>query len=100
MQRLACLPANHDYFIKRNFYYLSSIAIVSKRRRDHLKTTREASIALFKKRRSEASLYPTLDHCKIDDNKLSTTNTSNTKDDSRTWFWNKSVNESDLDSKK
>ena len=73
--------------------------MVSKRRRDHLKAAREASFASFKKRRSEASSFPTLDQCEIDDNKLSTTDTSDTEDDSRTWFWNESANESDSDSK-
>ncbi len=72
--------------------------MVSKRRRDYLKAAREASIASFKKRRSEASSFPTLDQCEIDDNKLSTTDTSDTEDDSRTWFWNESANESNSDS--
>ncbi len=71
--------------------------MVSKRRRDHLKAAREASVASFKKRRSEASSLPTLDQCEIDDNKLSTTNTSDTEDDSQTWFWNESANETDSD---
>ena len=53
---------------------------------------------LFKKRRSKASLFPTLDQCKIDNNKLNITDTSDMEDDSQTWFWNKSVNETDLDS--
>ena len=34
----------------------------------------------------------------IDDNKLNTTDTSDTEGDSGTWFWNESVNESDSDS--
>ena len=72
--------------------------MVSKRRRDHLKAAREASVASFKKRRSEASSLPTLDQCETDDNKLSTTDTSDTEDDSRTWFWNESANETDSDS--
>ena len=72
--------------------------MVSKRRRDHLKTAREASVASFKKRRSEASSFPTFDQCEIDDSKLSTADTSDTEDDSQTWFWNESANESDSDS--
>ena len=72
--------------------------MVSKRRRDHSKAAREASVASFKKRRSEASSLLTSDQCEIDDNKLSTSDTSDTEDDSRTWFWNESANESDSDS--
>lgn len=72
--------------------------MVSKRRRDVLKAAREASVASCKKRRSEASSFPTFDQCEIDDSKLSTTDTSDTKDDSQTWFWNESANESDSDS--
>lgn len=55
---------------------------------------------MFKKRRSGASSFSTLDYYKIDENKLNTTNTSNTTDDSQTWFWNKSTNKSDSDSEK
>ena len=84
LQKPARLPANHDHFIERNSHYLSSVAMVSKRRCDHLKAAREASVASFKKRRFEASSFPTLDQCEIDDNKLSTTDTSDTEDDSRT----------------
>ena len=72
--------------------------MVLKRRCDHLKAAREASVASFKKRRSEASSLPTLDQCEIDDNKLSTIDTSDTEDDSRTWFWNESANKTDSDS--
>ena len=72
--------------------------MVSKRRCDHLKAAREASVTSFKKRRSEASLLSTSDQREIDVNKLSTTNTSNTEGDSGTWFWNENANESDSDS--
>ena len=98
MQRPARPLANHHHFIDCNSHYLSSVAIVSKRRRDHLKAAREAAVASFKKRRSEASSLPTLDQCEIDDKKLSTTDTSDTEDNSRTWFWNESVNETDSNS--
>ncbi len=67
--------------------------------RKYLKAAREAFVALFKKKRSEASSFPILDQCKINDNKLSTTTISNTEDDFRTCFCNKSANKSDLDSK-
>ena len=93
-----CAPANHHHFIECNLHYLSSIAMVSKRRRDHLKAAREASVASFKKRRSEAGSLLTLNQCEIDDKKLSTSDTSDTEDDPRTWFWNESANESDSDS--
>ena len=36
-----------------------------------------------------------LSNSEIDDNKLSTTDTSDTEGDSGTWFWNESANESD-----
>ena len=39
-------------------------------------------------------------HLKIDENKLSTIDISNTEDESETWFWNKSANKSNLDIKK
>ena len=82
LPRPACLPANLDHFIEYNSYYFSFVAMVSKRYHDYLKTAREASVLSFKKKRSEASLFSTLDHCKIDDNKLSITDTSNTENDS------------------
>ena len=68
--------------------------MVSKRRRHHLKASREASVTSFKKRRSEASSLSTSDQREIDDNKLSTTNTSDTEGDSGTWFWNESDSDS------
>ena len=72
--------------------------MVLKRWRDHLKTTIKTSVTLFKIRRSEASSFSTLDHCEIDDNKLSKTNTRDTEDHPWAWFWNKSANESDSNS--
>ena len=95
-----CAFANYHYFIDCNSHYLSSIAMVSKHCCDNLKAVLEAFVASFKKRRSEASSLPTSDPCKINDNTLSTMNTSNTEDDFQTWFWNKSANETDSDSKK
>lgn len=71
--------------------------MISKHQRNHSKAARKAFIAQFKKKRSEASLFLIINQCKIDDNKFSTTNTSNRKDNSRTWLWNKSANESNLD---
>ena len=75
--------------------------MASKRRRNHLKAAREASVASFKKRRFEASSLSNSGQREIDDNKLSTTDTSNTSDSSDTegepgtWFWNESANKSD-----
>lgn len=100
LQRPACLPANYDHFIERDDYNLSSVAMVLKHWHDHLKTARKGFVTLFKKRKSEANSFLTLDYCKIDYNKLSTTNTSNMKNDFQTWFGNKSTNRSKLDSKK
>lgn len=41
-----------------------------------------------------------MDQYKIKNNKLNITNTSNTENDFRTWFWNKSANKSNLNLKK
>lgn len=76
--------------------------MASKRHRNHLKAAREASVASFKKRKLEASSLSNSGQRKIDDNKLNTIDTSNTRDSSDTegepgtWFWN----ESDSDSEK
>ena len=86
LQKSTYLSANHNQFIECNFYYLSSIIMISKCQHIYLKAASKVSIILFIKRRSEASLFSTLYQCKINDNKLSTTNTSNTKDDFQTLF--------------
>lgn len=88
---------NYHHFIDYNSHYFNSVAMVSKHHRNYLKVTQKAFIILFQKRRSEASLFPTLYQCQIDDNKLSTTNMTNTKDDSQTRFQNESANEIDSD---
>lgn len=72
--------------------------MVLKRCCDQLKAAWEAFVLLFNKKRSETSSFPILDQCKIDDNKFSTTVTSNKEDDSQIWFQNESINEIDLDS--
>lgn len=75
----------------------------SKRRREQWKSARAASLEVFKKRRLEASLLPNSAQLRIDDRKLSTADTTNTDDtddmdnESGTWFWNKSANETDSD---
>lgn len=68
----------------------------SKRRLDQLKSARAAAVQACKKRKSEASSVLNA-HPEIVDDKLSTTDTSNTEDESGTWFWNESANESDPD---
>ena len=55
---------------------------------------------MFNKIRSKASLLLTLDQYKIDNNKLSTTDTSDMKDNFQTWFWNENSNKTDSDLKK
>lgn len=76
--------------------------MISKRRRNHLKAAREASVASFKKRKCETSL--TLSSAPVEtldallDSKLDTTDTSDTEDESGTWYWNESAHESDSDS--
>ena len=72
--------------------------MASKRCRDHLKAARGASVASFKKRRFEASSLSNSCQRKTDDNKLSTSDSSDTEADSGTWFWNESANEIDSDS--
>ncbi len=68
----------------------------SKRQRAQRNAARAASVEIFKKRRLEASSLLNSD---TDDDKLSTTDTSNNESESaETWFWNESANETDLDS--
>lgn len=75
----------------------------SKRRREQWKSARAASLEVFKKRRLETSLLPTSAQLRIDDRKLSTADTTNTDDtddtenESGTWFWNESANETDTE---
>lgn len=80
------LPANHNNFIKHNSYYLSFVVMVLKCRRNYLKTVGKTFIMLFKEKGSKANLFSILDHCKIDDNKLNSTNISNMEDNSQIWF--------------
>ena len=49
-----------------------------------------------KKRKVETSLVLNSAQLEIDDDKLSTTDRSDTEGESGTWFWNESANESDL----
>ena len=69
-----------------------------KRQRQHLKAARTASIEFFIKRKLEASSLPKSAQPQIDDDKLSTDDTSDTEGESAIWFWNESVNEIDSDS--
>lgn len=72
----------------------------SKHCHNHLNAARETFVTLFKKRRSEAKSLFTSAQYKIDDNKLNLSNTSNTKDYSWTWFYNKSANKGDSNTEK
>lgn len=70
----------------------------TKRQRELRNAARAASIESFKKRRLEASSLSNLAQLHVDNNKLSTTDTSNEEAESRTWLWNESANETDSDS--
>lgn len=65
----------------------------SKRRLDQLKSARAVAVQACKKRKSEANLVLNA-HPEIEDDKLSTADTSDTEDESGTWFWNESAKES------
>ena len=69
----------------------------SKRCLTQLKSARAAAVLSSKKRKIEASLVLNLAQPEIGDNKLSTTDTSDTEGEFRTWFWNESANESGSD---
>lgn len=49
-------------------------------------------------RKSEASSLLNSTQLKINDNRLSTTDTSDMESNSEVWFWNESANETDSDS--
>ncbi len=70
----------------------------SKRRRAQWKSANAASVQSFKKRKSEASSLLNSTQLKVNDTKLSTTDTSDTESNSEVWFWNESANETDSDS--
>lgn len=67
----------------------------SKRQRQQRNAARAASNEVFKKRRLAARSLPTT-QSKIDDDKLSTIDTSDTEGE-ETWFWNESANETNSD---
>ena len=69
----------------------------SKRCLTQLKSARAAAVLSSKKRKIKASLVLNLAQPEIDDNKLSTTDTSDTEGEFRTWIWNESANESGSD---
>ena len=71
----------------------------SKRQRAQRNAARAASVEIFKKRRLEASSLLNSVQLNTDDDKLSTTDTSDNESESaETWFWNESANETDSDS--
>ena len=70
--------------------------MTSKRQRAQRNAARVASNEVFKKRRLEARSIPTVQF-KIDDDKLSTIDTSDTEGEEETWFWNESANKTNSD---
>ena len=70
----------------------------SKRGLEQLKSARAAAVPPLKKKKSEASSVLNSAQLEIDDDKLSTADTSDTEGESGTWFWKESANESDWDS--
>ena len=70
----------------------------SKRQREQRNAARAASVEVFKKRRLEASSPLNSVQLDTDNDKLSTTDTSDEEVESGTWFWNESANETDSDS--
>ena len=71
--------------------------MTSKRQREQRNAARAASNEVFKKRRLEARSLSKSAQPKVDDDKLSTVNTSDTEDESETWFWHESANETNSD---
>ena len=83
-------------------YYHSSkfprlVTMPSKRCLEQLKSARVAAVQAKKKRRCEVNLVTDPAQLEIDNDKLSTTDTSDTEGESGTWFWNESANEDDSD---
>ena len=68
----------------------------SKGRLEQLKFARAAAVQSSKKRKSEASLVLDSAQLEMDNDKLSTADTSDTEGESGAWFSNESANESDL----
>ena len=68
----------------------------TKRRLNQLKSARDLAVEACKRRKFEASLVVN-SQPEIEDDKLSAADTSDTEDESETWFWNDSANESDSD---
>ncbi len=62
-----------------------------------MKSAIVAAVQAKKKRRCEVNLVTDPAQLEIDNDKLSTTDTSDTEGESRTWFWNESANEDDSD---
>ncbi len=70
----------------------------SKRQRDQWKNARAASLQTFKKRKEESSSIQNLVQPQLDDDKVNTSDTSDTESESGTLFWHESANERDSDS--
>ena len=73
------------------------IIMPTKCRRKQFKSARAASLEYFKKRRFEANLLPNSAQFRIDKDKLSTANTTDTEGESVTWFWSKSAYKTNSD---
>lgn len=71
--------------------------MTSKRQREQQNAARAALNEVFKKRRLEARSLSKSAQPKIDDDKLSTVDTSDMEDESETWFWHESANETNSD---
>lgn len=69
----------------------------SNRRLDQLKSARVAAVQAKKRRRYEVDIVTDPAPLEIDDDKLSTTDTSNMEGESGILFWNESLNEDDSD---
>ncbi len=69
----------------------------STRRLEQLKSARVAAVQAKKKRRCEINLVTDPAQLEIDNDKLSTTDISDTDGESGTWVWNESANEDDSD---
>lgn len=76
---------------------LPFVIMPSKHQRDQWKTARAASLRTFKKRKEESSSIHNFVQPQLDDDKAFTSDTSNIKSETGTWFWHESANGRDFD---
>lgn len=88
------------HLLSKNTRLPSLVTLPSKRRLEQLKCARVAAVQSIKKRKSEVSLVIDSAQLRIDNDKFSATDTSDTEGESGTWFWNENANESDSDTEK